>query len=92
MNTYQQLVSKKFARDLHDAIDDYRFDEESQTYGNSPLGVNTRPSGIYRDVDGNEVVGINITLEKTVIGNVELNLKDALELASNITDAVRNRI
>ena len=55
-----------------------------------PIHPTAGPKVWCTDEDGNEVVGINVTLERTVIGNVELNLKDALLLAENITNAVRN--
>jgi hypothetical protein len=91
MTTQEITINKEFARTLQQTIDNHRFDEESKSYGHSPLNLNTRPL-VSRDEDGNEVLAINITLEGTVIGEVELNLRDALLLATNITNAVRNRI
>ena len=84
-------IDKAFARTLQRTIENTRWNEETQTLEPSPLDCNTRPMG-WKDEEGNPIIAITVKMKGANIGEIELNLADALLLATNITDKVRNEI
>jgi hypothetical protein len=82
-----------FAKSLRNAIDNYTaWDRKNKEYKMAnPLEISTRgrPSTL---TNGEVGVAINIELADTIIGQIELSPAEALLLATNITNTVRNMI
>ena len=91
MNNQEITINRDFARSLEDAIDDFQYDEATDTWGKTPLSIGLRPV-IHLDDNDEKFLSAEIKLTGKVIGTINLTMSDALLLATNITNAVRNQI
>ena len=91
MTTQEITIDRDFARSLENAIDDFQYDEVTDTWGPTPLSIGLRPV-IHLDDNDEKFLSAQIKLLGKTIGTINLTMSDALLLATNITNAVRNQI
>ena len=92
--TQDITIDYDYAKSVRDAINSHMaWDKENQVYTNpNPLTISTHPQSASLVKDGAVGVAITITLADKIIGHVELSNEQALLLATNITNTVRNQI
>jgi hypothetical protein len=91
MKTKEITINRDYAKSLENAILDFQWDKETDTWGQTPLSINTRPV-VYINDNDEKFLSAEIKLAGKVIGTINLTMSDALLLSSNITNAVRNKI